>query len=38
MANPEVYVRAVKPSNIVPPRSRHAIEALFMEFDTLVAF
>eukprot|EP00035_Acanthoeca_spectabilis_P016797 m.350356 g.350356 ORF g.350356 m.350356 type:complete len:674 (-) comp16579_c0_seq12:67-2088(-) len=38
VANPEVYVRAVKPSNIVPPRSRHAIEALFMEFDTLVAF
>jgi len=35
---PDVHVTAAKPSNVVPPRSRHAIEALFMEFDTLVAF
>eukprot|EP00038_Savillea_parva_P001994 m.109131 g.109131 ORF g.109131 m.109131 type:complete len:676 (+) comp10687_c0_seq2:110-2137(+) len=38
VSNPEISVKSAKSSKIVPPRSRHAIEALFMEFDTLVAF
>eukprot|EP00041_Stephanoeca_diplocostata_P017302 m.345229 g.345229 ORF g.345229 m.345229 type:complete len:673 (+) comp20660_c0_seq1:138-2156(+) len=39
VSNPSgVFVKAANPTAVVAPRARHAIEALFMEFDTLLAF